>query len=156
VIWNSLRPSDRYAYLSALGSLTRYVQNDVLGYVGDKAALPFRTDVEPDVAAWFKGNILGNGGLREASDPVPVTLPTPGVTLETRLGQCDATEDYVTRHRALDLQQKAAEVRASEERAKQSEQETERYKQRLDQKLLDDPDGEPQAVRVLVEKEPES
>jgi hypothetical protein len=145
VIWNSLRPSDRYAYLSGLGALTRYVDNDVLGFIGDKAVLPFRTEVEPSVHSWFRGNVLDNAGLREEPTPFPVTLPTPGVTLEARLGQCSACEDFIEDTRALDLDLRRAQLR-------QAQAEADRLEARVKASELEDPKTQVPRVRLELEQ----
>ncbi|MFN8892124.1 MAG: hypothetical protein ACK52P_01335 [Alphaproteobacteria bacterium] len=64
--------------------------------------------------------------------PVEVTLPTPGVSVEPRLGACDACEPFVEAHRALDLDLKAEEV------AREA-LENERRRQRIAAGNLEDP-----------------
>jgi len=78
------------------------------------------------------------------------------VTLESRLGQCDACEQFIVQHRALDLQQKSAEVVAAQQRAEQEKLETQRYQARLSQKqpLLEDPDQNLSGIRVILEGQP--
>ena len=79
--------------------------------------------------------------------------------METRLGQCDGCEEFITKHRELDLQQKAAEVKAAEEHAKQEALETERYGRRLkqDSPMLGDPDPSQSqgAIRLVIKQEKE-
>jgi hypothetical protein len=79
--------------------------------------------------------------------------------MESRLGQCDGCEEFVMKHRELDLEQKNAEVRVAQERAKQEELETERYQKRLQKKppQLDDPDPhqDQSAIRLVIEQEQE-
>lgn len=158
-IWEKMDPADRLNMLQLYGPLPNFVDNEVLGFVGDKVAVPFRT--------WVVG------GLREVMAEVverlkqvvpeqarEVNIPTNGLHMESRLGTCDTCEEFIMKHRELDLQQKAAEVKAAEERAKQETLETERYQKRLQKKPpeLDDPDpnqgqGE---IRLLVKQEKQS
>jgi hypothetical protein len=160
VIWEAIDPNARYAYLSGLGNLVGWVDNEVLGFVDSKAALPLRLDNHPEVNYWFEGNVLENKQeLFEPSESYTVTLPTPGVTLEPRLGQCDGCEEFITESRMLDLRRTAAEAKSARERAQQEELETQRYEKRLDKDppLLDDPDPNENraAIRVEVSKENE-
>lgn len=159
VMWQALSESDRYLMLEGLRGLMPLVENDAIGFVGNQLALPVRTQSHPNLQAWFEGNVLENAELRQAPAPIRVTVPTPGVTLETRLGQCGACENFIETHRTLDLQQKTAEVSVAEQRVAQEELETERYQARLNQTapLLDDPDpyGDQDAIRLAVKLEQE-
>jgi hypothetical protein len=159
-IWRHLDAGDRLRFLSLLGEIPTYVDNEVLGFVGDKAAMPVRIDDQPQLKTWFKTNVTDNKTLGEVQKPYTVTLPTRGVTMESRLGSCDGCEDFIVEHRKHDLARTAAEVASAEERAKQEAFETERYEQRLKQPkpLLDDPDPHQgqSAIRVTLEKEGES
>ena len=153
-LWQALSPGDRAHLLNGVPNLPQFVDNEVLGFVGDKMALPFRLSADSAAREWFEGNVLNNPGLQQDTpQPFTVTLPTPAVTLETRLGQCDACEDFITQHRVLDLQHKTAEVALAQQRAEQQKLETQRYQARLDQKqpMLDSPDPEQGALRVIIE-----
>jgi hypothetical protein len=70
-----------------------------------------------------------------------VVLPTQGIVLESRLGQCDACETFVQDHRTYDLAQKSAEVKEQEAKAALTAIEAARHQARLDSdpRLLDDP-----------------
>jgi hypothetical protein len=157
-IWQALAPSDRATLLAGQGNLMSFLEPEVLGYSGTKIALPFRLGADAEVAEWFEGNVRDNPGLKEAPEPFAITLQTPGVMTETRLGQCDACEDFILQSRNLDLQQKAAEVLAAQQRAEQEKLETQRYQMRLAQKqpLLEDPDPNQgqSPVRVVIDKTP--
>lgn len=156
-LWQALSPAGRAARLESLPDLMGLVENEVLGLVGDKLAVVFRVAANPDVRFWFEGNILNNPGFQQdVPQPFTVVLPTPGVALETRLGQCDACEEFIVQHRALDLQQKTAEVVAAQQRAEQEKLETQRYQARLSQKqpLLEDPNQNLNGLRVILEGEP--
>lgn len=156
-LWEALAPNDRLTLLAGQGDLMSFLDPEVLGYVGTKIALPFRLKTDADVAEWFRGNVLDNDGLKELPQPFTVTLQTPGVMAETRLGQCDACEDFIVQHRDLDLQQKTAEVAAARQRAEQEKSEAQRYQMRLTQKqpLLEDPDAnrDASAIRVILQQE---
>jgi hypothetical protein len=159
-IWRALDPNDRLVSISTMGDIATFVDNEVLGFVGKKAALPFRTADNANVTKWFEDNVLENDSLQDIPDPLTVTLPTKGVMMETRLGQCDACEEFITEHRGLDLKQKAAEVKVADERAKQEQQETERYKKRLQHHppMLEDPDPNQSEspIRLAIKQEKDS
>lgn len=124
-----------------LGGPLRFVENEPLGFVGSRAAFPLRADAS-GVAQWYKDHVTDNPGLGDPAPPRTVTLPGPGVSMEPRLGACDACEDFIRDHRALDLTHRRAEVAAARQRARQERSETRRYQLRLDQQppVLDDPD----------------
>lgn len=154
-IWARFDPGDRFVFLSLLGNLMKHVENEVVGFVGKKAALPFRLSRNRDVARWFEQNVLNNPGFAENPDATRTTLPTRGVLVESRLGACNGCEEFIVEHRDLDLRQKGAEVGLVRERLAQERLETSRFKTRLEQNMLGDPepsegDG---AIRVVVEKE---
>lgn len=154
-VWESLNPNDRLPFLKMLGGFMRFVENEPLGFVGERAAFPLRADA-PGVAQWYKDHVTDNPGLGDPAPPRTVTLPGPGVALEPRLGTCDACEDFIRDHRALDLRHRAAEVAAARQRAKQERIETRRYRLRLDQQppLLDDPDPNQHEnpIRLAIEQ----
>jgi hypothetical protein len=94
----------------------------------------------------------------ERQPPAKVTLPTPGIALEARLGQCDACEEFIDESRELELKRRAAEVLIAEEHAAQEQSETKRYEKRLGQTpspLLDDPDPNQNetTLRIRLDRE---
>jgi hypothetical protein len=156
VVWRSLEASDRAGVLACLGKLLEFVENDVLGFVGDQAALPFRLGANKAIANWF-GNL--EGGLAAArKEPAQrtVTVPTTGIAIQPRLGRCEAAEEFVLDHRRLDVKQKEAEVDTAEALAEQAWGEADRLQKRLEKQpeaLLDDPTpyGDSQPIRVVIE-----
>jgi hypothetical protein len=151
-IWRALEPGDRYNLLRARGdSLLNYADNEVLGFTDGLAVLPFRMGQNPQVDAWFIDQIVNNELLppNPASPTPTITLPTGGVSVQTRLGRCDTGESFVMDHRALDVAMRQAEV-------DQAAQEVDRMKKRLAaaNPLLDDPtpnDGST-PIRISVDK----
>jgi hypothetical protein len=154
-MWQALPPGGQAARLASLPDLVGLVENEVVGAAGDKLAVVFRLTADPAARAWFQGNVLDNPGLLEEAEPLTVALPTPGVVLETRLGQCDGCEDFIVQHRALELQQQTAELVAAQQRAEQEKLETQRYQARLTQHppILDDPTPNDHlgGVRVILD-----
>jgi len=68
-----------------------------------------------------------------------MTLSTPGMTVEPALGACEACEPFIRDHRAMDLENRRAEVDAQKARARQESLEADRFQERLDDNQLDDP-----------------
>jgi len=150
-IWRAIEPTDRARILdSVYGNLGRDVEAEVLGFFGDKVAVPFRAEHYAklrDALADAIDALDGDGGL-----PKKVVLPTPGVQIRARMDDCDAAEPFVLKHRELDLAEKQAEV-------DRAELERDRLKARLDAQppLLEDPSGERPEIDVrLVQPTPPS
>jgi hypothetical protein len=156
-IWRHLDAEDQARLLSLLGNLDAIVGKQVLGFVGDKAAMPVLIDQIAALLDWFNANVT-NGEFGPDPPAQLLILPTPALTMEARLGLCDACEDFIMKHRDLDLQLKTAEVAAAQAHADQEASEAQRYKQRLagTPPDLDTPtccDGQV-TVRVLLDKPP--
>jgi hypothetical protein len=152
-IWAGEIPEVRLARFRLKG-IDRYVENQLLGFVGDKAAYPLRFEALPLGLANYllqkvmkfqpdkKENLNGvtTEPLRDR-DIDCATVPTNGVYMEAMIGNCEALEPFLLDHRKLDVLDKQAEVDRKAEEAKQAAKETERYDLRLKQNppLLDFP-----------------
>ncbi len=137
-IWESMSPADRLARLNLWGHLGEMLDNEVLGFVGERVAVPFQS--------WRVGglgDVLEEIAERLTANEVPVQreviLPTPGVAIQGRLGDCDLCEPYIDEHRRLDLEQRRQEVAAARQRARLEGAEVDRRRARLaaDPPLLD-------------------
>lgn len=82
------------------------------------------------------------------SNTQPVSLPTSGVRLENRLGDCSGCEEYIEQLRRLDLMTKHAEMVAKREIAKQQRLEVRRYRRRLAADDLGDPVTRQPTLRI--------
>jgi hypothetical protein len=149
-IWEALDQADRYELLRTLGEhFFDVFENEVLGFVGSRAVMPYRLDANERLASWFARSIGKFAGSKPAPLPNLVTLPTGAINIQTRLGRCDTGEPFVMSHRELDVELRRTEVA-------QAQAEVERAKARLAQKppLLDDPtpnDGST-PIRVRLDK----
>ena len=147
-LWKALTPATQLGLLKPL--LPEAVSPHAVGSFGDKLAFPVRLDAIPDAEQLIADLVTDNDLLDDLGRDDEVVLPTPAVTLESRLGACDGCEEFVVKHRDLDLAVAA-------ERAKQEALETERYQKRLAQSppVLDDPDPhqDQAAVRLVVRQE---
>jgi hypothetical protein len=160
-VWEDLDRNDRYNLLRVRGdALLSFVENEVLGYVGRKGAMPFRLSSNPNVMQWFKENVIDNPQLRDSAAPglKRITVPTKGLSLQTRLGACDAAEEFIVEHRRLDIEMRKAEVDAARHRSGQEKEEARRYRMRLEASPpeLDDPSprGDAPPIRVQVDPSP--
>jgi hypothetical protein len=80
----------------------------------------------------------------EAMADNEMILPTPGVSVESWLGECSGCEEFVEKRRENELRRGAAE-------AEIAELEAARRKARLDAKQLEDPDPADNGLRVRLE-----
>jgi hypothetical protein len=140
-LWRSIGPSDRARLIDTVaGKLGRDVVPEIVGFVGDKIALPFRVEhYAPLKKALVKIRKLISE--EPATPAAHVVLPTPGIELHTRVGECDALEPFAVKHREFDLEGAKQRVREQTARAAAAEFETDRFEARLKAKPpeLDDP-----------------
>ncbi len=155
-IWRAEDGNARWGRLSQYGqeNITHFIENELLGFIGEKSVYPLRSGAEPDLDRWLEGV------LEEAihAEAVPIeeelTLPTTSVQMEARLGACDALEDFLTEHRRMDLERTRLEVQTTREELRQAQEETRRLKARLatDPPELGGPGcGEEPVLRVVLD-----
>ncbi|MEO7863532.1 MAG: hypothetical protein ABIU05_24465, partial [Nitrospirales bacterium] len=74
-------------------------------------------------------------------------VPSPGMTIDSRLGQCSACEDYIEQTRKIDLETREAQLR-------QAKAEAERFERRLSivPPHLDNPKHDLPSIRVHLDK----
>ena len=82
---------------------------------GDQLAVPLNTSNYPGLEA-FLLNMLGDVKETEPSTST-VLLPTPGMSIESRLGRCTGCEDYIERTRAIELRRLSAVADQAEHEA---------------------------------------
>ena len=147
LLWRALDPSTQLAHLYRLGNLAGYVYPQTVGYLGSLLAFPVKLTSDPSIEAWFNTVIRDNSELVKLATTQTVTLPTPGMTMETRLGSCDGCEEHLLKQRDIELQLREALL-------DQAKLETERYALRLKQPqpLLDDPTPASGALHVVLEQ----
>ncbi|MFF4364367.1 hypothetical protein [Streptomyces sp. NPDC001604] len=132
-VWSALDAGDRYNLLSARGDrLLEFVENDILGFVGRKALLPFRLEAAPDIARWFTNEVVFSDTFVPAKRQQIETVPTNGLHVQPRLGPCDTGESFVMDLRAAEVRARRADAAAAEHRAALEAQEVRRRKLRLD------------------------
>jgi hypothetical protein len=80
-----------------------------------------------------------------ADEPDTFIFPTPGLTINSRLGKCTACEEFIEESRQIELRRLAAE-------ADTAEQEVARRKARIEADDLDDPDVEVGPLHVRIDQ----
>lgn len=137
-IWDAEDPNDRFVRLEATG-VAKYVENIILGYVGNRAMYPLRIDaLTPEVADGIKsicGSVINNP---DYSDNFPVaekyySIPRPAIHTEAYVGTCDLLEPYMRERRAIDLRMHEATALQEEAKARQGSIEIDRLRARLTQ-----------------------
>jgi hypothetical protein len=140
-IWKHENANARYERLKHMG-LHLYVENRLLGFIGNKAILPLRIEaLEKPVQDELMRQIAnftpdGTDQINGIDYPpidgrkIDISIPTPALYMESLLGRCEALEP-------LELRALTAQVLLSEERAKQMAIETQRRQAKLDKGKLD-------------------
>ncbi|NCC30490.1 MAG: hypothetical protein EOM24_00530 [Chloroflexia bacterium] len=155
VIWSQMHPADIERLLEKFDVPLFAVEHRWSGFVGNRAALRIT-----DPAAILGDNYNWTAAkkqlgiekiLKDTRDPLCLTMPTPGMTVEPALGTCDGCEEFVRTHRALDLDVRRAEVEQAQAEAEQATLEAERFKKRLAKDLLGDPTPYEGANNITVQ-----
>jgi hypothetical protein len=146
-LFQSLPPQEQLDYIErAMAGIDSgfdpgYFQPRVVSQIGEFLLVPLNQSVIPDADALLtvlKGRIT----IRSETDPA--ILPSPGMSIESRLGQCSGCEGFITDSRTLDLELRAQQVR-------QARAESDRLDARLkaNPPVLDDP--RPQVPRLEID-----
>lgn len=147
-VWLREDHGQRLIRLQSYGAIATVIENELLGFYGDRAASPLK-DVSM-VTEVNLGDVIGEAEkeIRDAKDePFLISMPTPGLVLEAIVGDCNACEDFIEQSRLLDLRQQEA-------KARQEEAEADRRAQRLAAVPpdLSDPTTRPASeIRVVLE-----
>lgn len=157
-ILQALPIGDQMRELALLGIPTELIEPRILGMINgglsgaDLLAVPINTALDPEWKKLREVFIDGNKDLVELTSDREVRMPTPGTSIEARLGACDACEDFIMQSRAIDLEQKRTQARAQAAAADQAEVETDRAKARVANGDLDDPTPTPTGLHVTIDK----
>jgi hypothetical protein len=149
---------DQMQELAQVGVPTDLVEPRILGMVTggvggiDLLAVPINTALEP---AWKKVRnvfIDKNAELVALTATQTTRMPTPGVSMEARLGDCDACEPFIKTSREIELEQRRAQARMQRATAHQAELTADRFEARIKKGNLDDPDPDPASLHVTLDK----
>jgi len=128
--WLREHADQRFLRLQNYGMVAAILDNDLLGFLGHKAAYPIN-DLEA-VKRWIDFNEMKKTISIPLGEPQLVTMPTHGTILEAMVGECDACEDFIQQSRLIDL-------RVQEAKAKEEESEANRYQKRVESGDYSDP-----------------
>lgn len=140
-VFTSLPVSEQLHQLS-ITATPGWLEPRVVGMVGDKLALPVNVKAIPGLEDLFKKQITENPYFKEPgfSYSETVTLPTPGITMQSRLGDCSACEPFIEESRKIDLTTRRAQAHSAQLNVKLQQAELDRYLARIKNGNLDDPD----------------
>ena len=149
-LFRALPPQEQLDHIEAAvagintGFEPGFFQPRVVSQIGSMLLVPLNHEVIPNASALL--------ATLKARIDVPasketVLLPSPGMTMEARLGQCSAGEDFVEETRRLELETRRAEVRRAEAEAK-------RLEQRLAAGRLEEPTSQVPRLQVDLERPP--
>lgn len=130
LIWNSLNPADRMHFLGIFGDVGKYTTPRVLGFVQDNMAVEVDVPFGLDLEKWIRERLLTIKD--QAVTFQDVALPVPGMTMQSRLENCDALEPYLTSSRDIELRRVGA-------LAAQEESEALRRSKRIEKDDFGDP-----------------
>lgn len=119
------------AFVNRLGALPM-VERRVVGFDADQVALPINAALDPRTDLLFRTLVTENEELLSTRTTQPVTLPTSGIHVETRRGNCNSCEDYIVMLRRRDLQMKRVAIDLKQETLAQQKLETARLQARIE------------------------
>jgi hypothetical protein len=148
-LFQALPPQEQLNYIErAMSSISTgfdpgFFQPRVVSQIGTRLLVPLNHQMIPKADELLRI-------LKEQIDVPPqedtVLLPSPGMTIESRLGRCSAGEDFIEETRKLDLKLREAQVR-------QAEAEAARLERRLvaTPPLLGDPRAQTPELEVRID-----
>jgi len=101
-VWLREDHGQRFMRLQAYGPVAYAIENELLGFYGDRAAYPLRdtkTITEVNLDQMLKGATKEIQGAKNA--PVLISMPTPGLLLEAVVGKCSACEEFIEQSRVM-------------------------------------------------------
>jgi hypothetical protein len=124
-----------------------FFQPRVVSQIGRRLLVPLNHQVIPKAAQLLA---TLKEGIAVPTETDTMLLPSPGMTIEARLGHCSAGEDFIEKSRELDLEMRRAQVR-------QAAAEAARLERRLSEvpARLDDPHTPVPRVAVELERPPD-
>jgi hypothetical protein len=151
-IWRAIGPTDRARLLEgAFGHLGQEVEPEVLGFFGDRVALPFRVSGYPQLRDAL-ADAIDDLQDAEVDGARRLVLPTAGVQMKARVDECEACEPFLTSQRTLELQERQAKLEEARAVAAQAELERDRLQARLeaDPPQLEDPTTDAPEISVRL------
>lgn len=157
-IWRVEDPNDRLLRLESAG-ISQFIDNRLLGFKGKKAMYPLNIDMLEDSITDKMESWLYQKNSSDLDNRLPIdvpcpkveafSLPTPGVHMESVLGQCEGLEPYLIERRGIDKDERKANADLVVENVRQAALETDRRKKRLEQ---NPPNLDPWHVEIIKEE----
>jgi hypothetical protein len=149
-LFQALSPAEQNAYIqdASSGSLeVGMFEPRVVAISGSDLAVPLSPPPEGPVRDMLEKlrESFDEAFENTADQPDTFIFPTPGMTINSRLGECTACEEFIEESRDIELRRLAAEADSLEQEAKRREA-------RIKAGDLDDPDVENAPVQVRVEQ----
>jgi hypothetical protein len=148
-LFQSLPPAEQLSQLAggAMGSLPPGIfQPRVVSWLGDHLAIPLNIDVDEGLREFLK-ELISDVGSQTTGLTKTVSLPTSGMSVESRRGRCGACDDHTVEMRRLDR-------RLREEDVMRAALENKRRETRIGEKLLDDPEVTSEPLRIRLDTPP--
>jgi hypothetical protein len=149
-LFQGLSPAEQSAYIEQASGGALAVgmfEPRVIAINGPQLAVPLTAPPEGDLRTFLeslrKSFATAFGGT--ADNPDEFIFPTPGLTINSRLGTCSASESFIVDSRAIELRRLTAE-------AESAEHEAARRAARIAAKELGDPVVENAPLHVTVDR----
>jgi hypothetical protein len=117
-LFQALPPSEQLERLTSSSSgvlQPGMFEPRVVSSHGDDLAVPLNTSTYPGLDAFLANAV---DGVRETEPAVAtVLLPTPGMSIESRLGRCSACEEFIEESREIELRRLAAVANKAEQQS---------------------------------------
>jgi len=117
-LFQALPPSEQLERLmKSSGGVLRagMFEPRVVSSHGDQLAVPLNTSNYPGLEAFLENMV---DGVRETEPAVAtVLLPTPGLSIESRLGRCSGCEEFIEKSRAIEIRRLSAVADQAEQEA---------------------------------------
>lgn len=134
-IWLKEDSEVRFSRLKVQG-LDKYIENNILGFVGNKAAFYLKLESLPDDYQEFLKTKILNKSTTPANSPknpvtTTITVPTSGVYMESMLGKCEALEPNIIERLELERESVKLQNQIAKERLIQMQLENEKLKKSI-------------------------
>lgn len=153
IIWSRYDPNQIKLRLQELGIPTALFELRFYGFDLHYGAMRLvdldaavKLGFDRDAFSFWRKSLLEDARAKASN----LSMPTGGTIVEPYLGQCLGADEFVARHRDLDLQRAEADLADARARVAQAEEEVKRMQARLAAGVLDDPQPFARADKVVV------
>jgi len=146
-LFQGLSPAEQSKYIEDSGLEVGTFEPRVLAISGPQLAVPLAPPPAGELRTFVEGlrTSFADAFGATADEPETFIFPTPGISINSRLGECPATEDFIEDSRQIELRRLAA-------LADSAEHEAARRAARIEANDFDDPVIENAPFHVTVDK----